>query len=96
MRTQISAIHFKASESLKAFAEQEVQRLLRFADNINNSEVEYSYNKSEKRANINLKLGNTLLNASESSDDFKKSTVRAVDKLEIQLKKYKGKVQAKH
>jgi ribosome-associated translation inhibitor RaiA len=41
-------------------------------------------------------MGGTVLNASEASEEFKKSTVRAVDKLEAQLKKFKGKLQAKH
>jgi integrase/recombinase XerC len=96
MRTQISAIHFKASDSLKAFAENEVQRLQRFSDDILNCDIEFSYNKTEKRANINLKLTLATLNASESSEEFKKSTVLAVDKLEIQIKKLKGKIQSKH
>lgn len=96
MRVQISAIHFKANDELKTFAENEVQRLLKFSDDILNCEVEYSYNKSEKRANIVLKMGGTVLNASEASEEFKKSTVLAVDKLETQLKKFKGKLQEKH
>ncbi|MBU0690479.1 ribosome-associated translation inhibitor RaiA [bacterium] len=96
MRVQISAIHFKASEDLKTFAENEVQRLLRFSDDILNCEIEFSYNKAEKRSNITLKLGGAVLNASEASEEFKKSTVLAVDKLEKQLKKFKGKLQEKH
>jgi putative sigma-54 modulation protein len=96
MRTQISAIHFKLSESLKEFAEKEVERLLRFSDDILSCEIEYSFNKTEKRANINIKMGGTALNASESSEEFKKSTVLAVDKLEVQMKKFKGKLNEKH
>ena len=96
MRTQISAIHFKAHDSLKVFAEQEVQRLLKLSDDIINCEIEYSFNKSEKRANIHVKLGGAVLNASEATEDFKKSTVLAVDKLETQVKKFKGKLKAKH
>jgi putative sigma-54 modulation protein len=96
MRTQISAIRFKLTESLKEFAEKEVQRLLRFSDDILNCEIEYSFNKTEKPANINIKMGGTVLNASESSEEFKKSTVLAVDKLEAQMKKFKGKQKEKH
>ncbi len=96
MRIQISAIHFKASEDLKEFAENEVQRLLRLSDDIIKCEIEFSYNKAEKRANMTIRMGGTVLNASEASEEFKKSAVLAVDKLEIQMKKYKGKLQAKH
>ena len=95
MRTRISSIHFKASDTLKAFAEHEVQRLLKFSDEIINCEIEFSYQKAEKKAHIHISANGNVLNASEATDDFQKSTVLAVDKLEQQLKKLKGKIQSK-
>jgi integrase/recombinase XerC len=95
MRTNISSIHFKASDSLKEFAEQEVQRLGRLSDDILNCEIEFSYQKTEKEAHVHASVNGTVLNATEKSDDFKKSVALAVDKLEQQLKKLKGKQQAK-
>jgi ribosomal subunit interface protein len=95
MRTNISSIHFKASDSLKEFAEQEVQRLARLSDDILKCEIEFSYQKTAKEAHVHLSVNGTALNATESSDDFKKSIVLSVDKLEQQLRKLKGKQQAK-
>lgn len=95
MRTSISSIHFKATDSLKVYAESEVQRLLRIADDIINCEVELSYTKLIKEAHIHITVGGAVLNASERSDDFKKSIALAVDKIEQQLKKLKGKRAAK-
>ncbi len=96
MRTQITAIHFSATDILQEFAETEVQRLLKFADNITNCEIEFTFNKQEKRANIHVSLDGTVLNASSVSEDFQKSVVLAVDKLETQVKKHKDKIHAKH
>jgi len=96
MRTQITAVHFNATDSLKEFAETEVQRLLKFADDILNCEVEFTFNKQEKRANVHVRLDGAVLNASATTEDFRKSTVLAVDKLEGQVKKYKDKTHAKH
>lgn len=96
MRTQITAVHFNATDSLKEFSETEVQRLLKFADDILHCEIEFTFNKQDKKANIHIKVDGAVLNASAISDDFRKSIVLAVDKLEAQVKKYKEKTHAKH
>jgi putative sigma-54 modulation protein len=95
MRTKISSLHFKASDDLKEFSENEVQRLAKLSDDILNCEVEYSYQKTAKEAHVHISVNGTVLNATESSDDFKKSLVLSLDKLEQQLKKLKGKMQDK-
>lgn len=91
MRTKISSIHFKASDSLKQFAEEELQRLSKLSDDILTCEVELTYTKTSKEARIHINANGTPLHASETSDDFKKSLALAVDKLEGQIKKLKGK-----
>ncbi len=91
MRVKISSIHFKSTDSLKEFAETEVLRLLKFSDNLLSCDIEFSYTKDDKKAHIQVSNNGHLLNASETTEDFRKSTVAAVDKLEQQLKKLKGK-----
>jgi integrase/recombinase XerC len=95
MRTKISSIHFKASDSLREFAEKEIQRLSKLSDDILKCEIEFTYTKTAKEARVHLNANGSLLHASETSDDFKKSIALAVDKLEQQLKKLKGKRIAK-
>ncbi|MCB9366986.1 MAG: ribosome-associated translation inhibitor RaiA [Calditrichaeota bacterium] len=96
MRTQITAVHFNATDSLREFAEEEIQRLLKFSDDILNCEIEFTFNKQEKRTNIHVSVDGTVLIASAISEDFRKSTVLAVDKLEAQIKKHKKKLQTRH
>ncbi len=95
MRVKISSIHFKATDSLKEFAEGEVQRLTKLDDRILSCDIEFSYTKDDKKAHLQVSVNGHILNASETTEDFRKSTVLAVEKLEQQLKKLKGKVQAK-
>jgi len=95
MRTNISSIHFKASDSLKSFTEKEVQRLEKLSEDILSCDVEFSYTKTNKVAHLRVNAGGAVLNASETTDDFKKSIALAVDKIEQQLKKHKGKRLAK-
>ncbi|MCL4306122.1 ribosome-associated translation inhibitor RaiA [bacterium] len=96
MRTQITAVHFNATDSLREFAEQEVQRLLKFADDILNCEIQFTFNKQEKRANVRVSVDGTVLIGSAISEDFRKSIVLAVDKLEAQIKKHKDRLQTRH
>jgi putative sigma-54 modulation protein len=92
MRVSISARHFKASEKLQEFATNEVMRLQKYFDNITDGEVVLSWQRSNKSSEINLNVNGTKLTAAEASDDFYKCIPKAVDKLERQLKRYKGKL----
>jgi len=95
MRTSISARHFKVSDRLKEYAQEEVQRLTRYFDGIVDCNIELSYQKQNKTSEVALTVHGNLLKASETSDDFRKSIALSVDKLERQLKKYKGKLREK-
>ncbi len=96
MRTNISARHFKVTEDLKEYARRETQRLTRYFDGIIDCNIELSYQKENKTSEIALTVHGSLLKATETSDDFKKSIAVSVDKLEQQLRKYKGKLRNKH
>ena len=91
MRINLSARHFRASENLKKFAGEEVMRLKKYYDGIIDCEIMLDKQREIRSCDINLKVYATVLNASFASDDHYKSVVGAVDKLEQQLRKYKGK-----
>jgi len=92
MRVNVSARHFKASEKLQQFAANEVMRLQKFFDNIIDSEVILDWQRGNKTSEIILNVNGTKLTATEVSNDFYKCIPRTVDKLENQLRKYKGKL----
>ncbi len=94
MNVQVTARRFKAHESLREYAENEVKKLVKFYDGILSSDVILSYEKpkdSVKTAEITLVVFGKKIFAKESSDEFTKSIDNAVEKLERQLKKYKTK-----
>jgi putative sigma-54 modulation protein len=94
MNISITARKFKAHESLKSHIQTELDTLKRFNDEILNAEVILSYhNKREniKTAEVILHVPGQILTAVDDSDDFKKSTTGAVDKITRQLQKIKEK-----
>ncbi len=92
MRINITARHFKMSEELKQFTEGEVSRLQKYYDGIVDAEVILSWEKHDRLAEIKMSVFGTLLTALGRSQEMKKSIYEAVDKMERQVLKYKGKI----
>lgn len=94
MNISITARKFKAHHSLKDFITGEVSSLKKYNDDIMNADVILSYQNprdSIKTVEIIVHVPGQTLNATENSDDFKKSISSTVDKLSRQLKKLKTK-----
>jgi len=90
MRINITARRFKLSDELKDYAENEVMRLKKYYDEIIDTEVILAWEKNDRLAEINVGLNGTKLSAHDRSEDLHKSITLAVDKLERQIQKYKG------
>jgi len=91
MRINFTARHFKAPEKLKEFSEKKVSKLKKYYDSIIECDIILSYEKTTQVAEISIRVYSQTLCVVEKSDDIFKSIDVAVDKLERQLKKYKGK-----
>jgi putative sigma-54 modulation protein len=98
MNTTVTSRHFKAHETLVEYAEDAVAKLERYYDGILKCEVKLSFEKarnSVKVAEIFLSVYKSKITALHTSDDFNKSIDGAVEKVLVQLKKYKEKLHAK-
>jgi len=91
MKLHITARHFKLTDAIKTFAETEVARLEKYHDGIIDGEVILAAEKQTRIAEVLIKVHAQKLTATEKSENIEKSITLAVDKLERQLKKYKGK-----
>ncbi|MCP4723529.1 MAG: ribosome-associated translation inhibitor RaiA [bacterium] len=92
MRINITARHFKASDKLKQFIDNEINKLTKYYKGIIDCEVILSYIKNEQSAEIFLNVRGQTLTTTVSSDDMFRSIDSAVKKLERQLRKYKTKM----
>ncbi len=98
MKINVTSRHFKAHQSIVEYAEQEVSKLDHFYDGIIKCDVILSYEKprnSLKIAEIKVAVyGNTLTSVAKT-DDYSKSIDVAVEKVLVQLKKYKAKLRSR-
>jgi putative sigma-54 modulation protein len=98
MHIKLTARRFHVRPEIKEHSFDQVKKLDKFFDGIVGADVILSFEGAEKNikiAEINLHVHGTLLTAKEKSDDFRKSVDFAVEKLYIQLDKYKSKLRSK-
>ena len=94
MNVSITARKFKAHSTLKDFINAEVESLAKYSDSILDVDVILSFqntSNSVKTAEIIVKVPGQTLTAAESTDDFNKAIVLAIEKLSRQLQKFKTK-----
>jgi len=91
----ITARHFDLSDEMKTKAEDEMEGLKRYFDNIISAELILATEKHIKIAELKVRVYNQTLAAKADTDDFYSSIASAVEKIKSQLKKYKGKLKNK-
>ncbi len=98
MDINFTARRFRAHPDIKTYAMDEVKKLQKLYDGIVRADVILFYERSTnslKTAEINLHVHGTMLTAHEKSDDYVKSIDGAMEKLSMQLRKYKSKLRGK-
>jgi putative sigma-54 modulation protein len=93
MNITITARHFKARPELKEFISEKMNKLKTYYDHITEVEVILSFIKEEQIAEVKLHLDekdHKLLVITDKSDDMFKSVEQASDRLQVLLRRYKG------
>ena len=95
MLKKISARHFDLTDEMKATAENEMEGLTRYFENIISADLVLDTEKHRRLAELKVKVYKDVLTATADTDDMYNSIAQAVDKVKAQLKKYKGKLKHK-
>lgn len=98
MTTNVTSRHFKAHQSLVSYAEEAVESLAHYYDGIIKCDVVLSYEKTKKNtkiAEVKLSVYRHKILAVERTGDFYKSIDAAIQKVRVQLKKYKDRLHSR-
>ena len=95
MLKTITARHFDLSDEMKTKAEDEMEGLKRYFDNIISADLMLDTEKHIKKAELKVRVYNQTLAAKAETDDFYSSIAAVIEKIKSQLKKYKGKLKDK-
>lgn len=100
MKTNITARHFKATESLQGYVNSKLEYLKKYTDDILYADVVLfedndSTGLEKNHCEVVLKVKDKLFTAKEKSNEYELAVDKAVDKLDAQLHKYKDKLTSK-
>jgi putative sigma-54 modulation protein len=92
MQIRITARHYDLTGDIKSFAEKQIGKLARYFNNIIDSHLILHMEKSRMTAELKVKVYGTVLSSKYRSFDMYDSVEKVVDKMEVQIKKYKAKL----
>jgi putative sigma-54 modulation protein len=92
MQTNITFRHLDATEALKAFAREKVERVHKYIDSAREAHVVLALERHFHVAEITIHAGPFLLQGKDKSTDMYQSIDLAMAKIERQLKRYKEKL----
>jgi putative sigma-54 modulation protein len=96
MQLNITFRQFGASDSLKEYAREKVDRVNRLLDRAGEAHVVLSLERHLHHADITIHSGAWILRGKEKSDDMYASIDLAMDKIERQLRRYRDKLKSHH
>ena len=91
MNIKTTARHYELTPALKDYAETKVQQLTKYFDNIDNARIIFTLEKYRHSVEVSFHINGKDFNSREESEDMYVSVDRVVEKLERQIRKYKGK-----
>jgi putative sigma-54 modulation protein len=92
MKITTTARHYELTPALKDYAEKKVYNLKKYFDQIFNAQITFSMEKYRHAVEIAVHVNGKDFNGREESEDMYASIDRAIDKLERQILKHKGKI----
>src|SRR5690606_27072482 len=97
---QLIGRNFEVTEAMRQYAEDKLAKLDRFSDQIVDASVVMSYDTKQNaaepaRVEVQVNLPNGVIRAEERAQDTYAAVDLVVDKLERQLKRFKGRMIAK-
>lgn len=96
MQKRITARHFDLTPEIREKAEEEMDGLSRYFDNIISAEFILDMEKHRRIAELRIKVYKDVLAATGETDDIYTAMDMAADKAKGQLKKYKDKLKLKN
>ncbi len=91
MKVTTTARHYELTPALKDYAENKVHHLKRYFDQIVNAHITFSLEKYRHTVEITVHVNGRDFKSKDVSEDMYASVDGAVEKLERQIMKHKGK-----
>ena len=91
MEITVTFRHMDPSESLKAYAEEKVSKINKYLDFPIEAHIVLAVEKFRRMADVTLNLNGTMIKGVEETEDMYSAIDQVIDKIEIQVKKFREK-----
>ncbi len=92
MNVKINGRHLEITPALRDYAESKVKKFDKYLSNITEAIVTLSVEKYRHKAEIQLRVNGVIIQAESVTGEIYSSIDEVIDKLDRQIKKYKGKL----
>ncbi len=94
MQLSVKGRNLEVTDAIRAYAEEKVQRMTRYLEQIVSGTVYLSVEKHQQIAEVTLRVRDLTIRAEESTDDLYSSIDLVAEKLERQILRYKERIAA--
>ena len=92
IQIEVTARHFKAPDRLRNFVEKEIRKLNRYFDGVTDYHVILTHEPGQEVAEIVAHSKRHQFTAIDSDAKMDRAVVLALEKLKVQMNRYKGKL----
>ncbi len=92
MNVKIYGRHLEITPALKEYAESKVKKFDKYVSNITEAHITLSVEKYRHKAEIQLRVNGVIIQAEAVTGEIYGSIDEVIEKLDRQIKKYKGKL----
>lgn len=96
MKLILAGTNMDLTEDLKEMAQKKLDKLDKYFDDTITGDVTFSRQKEREKIEVTIHLPGHILRVEEETYDIYESLDNAVDALEAQIRKYKGKLRDKY
>ncbi len=92
MEITVTFRHMEPSESLKTYAEEKISKIKKYLYSPMEAHVVLGVEKFRHMADVTLRVDGTMIKGVEETENMYSAIDQVMDKLEIQVKKYRSKI----
>jgi putative sigma-54 modulation protein len=92
MRIDLTCRHCKLDPDLKSYVEEKVSHLSRYFDRVDEAHVVFDVEGHRRIADVTVHASRAVISSEQQAEDMRTAFDRALDKVERQIRRYKGRV----
>jgi putative sigma-54 modulation protein len=92
VRTDITCRHCQMDPELKSYVEEKISHLAHYFDRVDEAHVVFEAEGHRRIAGVTVHASRAVISSEQSAEDMRTAFDRTIDKVERQIRRYKGRV----